>query len=203
MMKIGVQTGGIEEAHGIDGAYRIIRETGFDAADANIDHLYAGQAIRNCQRVPAFDASDKDCLEYFRPWKEAAEKYGVDNYQAHAPFPSYIADPNGEQNDYMIRVLKKCIIGCDYMNCRRLIIHPFFFGYQDQLDPQTEWEVNIERYSMLIPEAKKYGVTICLENMFSGYRGKIYSACCSDMQGSAGSAEAVREISKQLYPDKF
>ena len=33
--------------------------------------------------------------------------------------------------------------------------------------------------------------------------GKIYSACCSDMQGSAGSAEAVREIAKQLYPDKF
>ena len=33
--------------------------------------------------------------------------------------------------------------------------------------------------------------------------GKIYSACCSDMQGSAGSAEAVKEIAKQLYPDKF
>ena len=33
--------------------------------------------------------------------------------------------------------------------------------------------------------------------------GRIYSACCSDMQGSAGSAEAVGEIAKQLYPDKF
>lgn len=33
--------------------------------------------------------------------------------------------------------------------------------------------------------------------------GKIYSACCSDMQGSAGSANTVKEIAKQLYPDKF
>ena len=36
------------------------------------------------------------------------------------------------------------------MNCRRLIIHPFFLGYHEQLDPQTEWDVNIERYSRLM-----------------------------------------------------
>ena len=33
--------------------------------------------------------------------------------------------------------------------------------------------------------------------------GKIFSACCCDMQGSAGSAKAVEMIAKQLYPDKF
>lgn len=197
MMKIGVQTGGVEEAHGIDGAYRIIHEAGFDAADANIDHLYSYQAIVNHQSVPAFDASDKDCLEYFRPWKEAAEKYGVDNYQAHAPFPSYILDESGEQNDYMIQVLKKCIIGCDYMNCRRLIIHPFFLGYHEQLDPQTEWDVNIERYSRLIPEAKKYGVILCLENMFTAYWGKIYSACCSDIDVACRYIDTLNEIAGQ------
>ena len=107
MIQIGVQTGGIEEAHGIDGAYRLIHEAGFDAADANIDHLYSYQAIMGHQKMPVFDASDKDCVEYFRPWKEAAEKYGIDNYQAHAPFPSYIRDESGEQNDYMIQALKK------------------------------------------------------------------------------------------------
>ena len=31
--------------------------------------------------------------------------------------------------------------------------------------------------------------------------GKIYSACCSDLQGSAGSANAVKDIARQLYPD--
>ena len=33
--------------------------------------------------------------------------------------------------------------------------------------------------------------------------GRIYSVCCSDMQGSAGSANAVKAIAEQLYPDKF
>ena len=33
--------------------------------------------------------------------------------------------------------------------------------------------------------------------------GRIYSACCSDMQGSAGSAGAVEIMAKQFYPEKF
>lgn len=33
--------------------------------------------------------------------------------------------------------------------------------------------------------------------------GRIYSACCSDMQGSAGSAKAIEIMAKQFYPDKF
>ena len=33
--------------------------------------------------------------------------------------------------------------------------------------------------------------------------GKIYSACCCDMQGSAGSAGTVKILAEQLYPDKF
>lgn len=33
--------------------------------------------------------------------------------------------------------------------------------------------------------------------------GKIYVACCSDMQGSAGSANTVEIMAKQFYPEKF
>lgn len=33
--------------------------------------------------------------------------------------------------------------------------------------------------------------------------GRIYVACCADMQGSAGSAGTVEIIAKQLYPDCF
>ena len=33
--------------------------------------------------------------------------------------------------------------------------------------------------------------------------GRIYSACCSDMQGSAGSAGTVEIMAKQFYPEKF
>ena len=181
-MKIAVQTGGVEERLGLDGAYRLIREAGFDGVDANVDHLMTGQDYK-ARRIPAFFlGSDADCIAHFKPWKDAAEKYGLDNYQAHAPFPSYVLDPDHPDfNDALIVMLRKTIMGCDSIGCRNLVVHPFFLGYRDQMDPETEWRVNIERYSMLIPEAKKYGVTICLENMFSGYRGKLYNACCSDI----------------------
>ena len=57
--------------------------------------------------------------------------------------------------------------------------------------------MNIERYSRLIPEAKKYGVTLCLENMFTAYRGKIYSACCSDIDVACRYIDTLNEIAGQ------
>ena len=92
-----------------------------------------------------------------------------------------MAGEDGGYNEKLIGMLKTCLMGCDYIGCRRLIIHPFFLGYNDQLTPEREWEVNLERDIALIPAAKEYGVTICLENMFTGHNHKIYSACCSDI----------------------
>lgn len=198
MFKISVQSGGIEEKHGIDGAYRIMKEAGFDATDANVDHLMSGADIRNMNKAPAFSCSDKESVEYFKPWRDAAKKYGVENYQAHAPFPSYIYDPNDTGfNDYLLDMIKKTIRGCDYMDCRNLIVHPFFLAYDYHMDPAAEWDLNIERYSALIPVAKEYGVTVCLENMFSGHRGKIYSACCSDIDTACRYIDTLNDIAGQ------
>lgn len=41
------------------------------------------------------------------------------------------------------------------------------------------------------------------KNLRAVKEGRIYSACCSDMQGSAGSANAVKIMAQQFYPDKF
>ena len=41
------------------------------------------------------------------------------------------------------------------------------------------------------------------KNLRAVKEGKIYSANCAVMQGSAGSADLVKSIAKQLYPDKF
>ena len=193
-MKIGVQTGGIQEHIGIDACYRMIREAGFDAVDVNLDHLLPPAEIGEKKRGAAFEGSDEEILAHFRPWKEAAEKYGLENYQAHAPFPGYIVDPTGEYNAYLMHVLEKTIMGCASIGCRRLIIHPFFLGYSDQVDDATEWETNIARYAALIPAAKRYGVTICLENMFKRYRGKLYAACCSDIDTACRYVDTLNEM---------
>ncbi len=187
MFKIAVQSGGPEEIYGIDETYRIIKEAGFDGVDVNADHLLTYDEVQKRARTKAFEGTDKDVLPYFEPWKKASEKWGLDNFQTHAPFPCCVEE-EGDYNDYLIDILRKTIIGCDFIGCRNLIIHPFFLGYKNRLSKEAEWDLNIESYSKLIPTAKEYGVTICLENMFSGYRGKIYSAICSDP------AEACRYI---------
>ena len=181
MNKIAVQTGGPAEALGLDEAYRMIAEWGFDAVDANIDHLLGYRAIVDGNIPDVLVKGGSECMELFNPWAEAAKKHGIDNYQAHAPFPSLVYPPDSEINARMIEVLKNMLRGCDKMDCRNLIIHPFFLGYDKQLGAKEEWDINIESYSKLIPVAKEYGVTICLENMFTGRRGKMYAACCSDM----------------------
>ena len=173
-MKIAVQTGGPEERYGIKDAYRVIAEAGFDAVDANVDHLFRWDDIMQ-KKIPAcFLGGEKTCLEAFHPWKEGAEAAGIENYQAHAPFPTYIYSPDDPAyNDALINVLEKTIMGCDYIGCHKLVVHPFFLAYDTQLSREEEWANNIDRYSRLIPAAKKYGVTILLENMFTVYRGKL------------------------------
>ncbi|MBE5786556.1 MAG: sugar phosphate isomerase/epimerase [Clostridiales bacterium] len=191
MIPISVQTGGITDVYGIDEGYRMIKAAGFDGVDANIDHLLSYGAILRKEAAQFVTAGD--FLQYFQPWKDAAEKYGVQNYQAHAPFPCVIPD-GGEYNEFLMKMLKRMIQGCRYIGCGRLIIHPFFFPYDRQMDKQTEWDMNIEKYSALIDVARENDVIICLENMFTGYRGKIYSAICSDIGEACRYIDTLNEI---------
>ena len=196
MFKISVQSAGPEMAFGkldVDAAYKVIKEAGFDAVDANLDHLFPVPDIRAKKICPLLDSSDEEILAAFKPWKDAAEKYGLDNYQAHAPFPGLVYDPDGDYNDHLIKMLEKFIMGCAYIGCHKLVIHPFFLGYDEQLTPEEEWKVNIESYVRLIPAAKKYGVMILLENMFTRH-GRIYAACCSDIGCACRYIDTLNEI---------
>lgn len=197
MFKIAVQTGGLEEPLGIDGAYRLIKEAGFDGVDANIDHTLSFGAIME-KKLPAFylkGADERDVTEAVKPWGDAAKKYGLENYQAHAPFPSlHYTDVNDpEFDDALVEMLRRSVIAAASIDCHNLIIHPFFRDYDHRMDPETEWRENIDRYSRLAPTAKEYGVTINLENMFMNHKGKIYGAICNDGVMAAKYVDALNE----------
>jgi sugar phosphate isomerase/epimerase len=183
-----VQTGSILEKFGIDEGFRMIREAGFDGVDFNIDHTLPSDIIASGGTVALYDAGEEALIEAMRPYKEAADRHGIEIVQMHAPFPSYVKSEAG--NAYVLKAIAACIRAAAFFSCKYLIVHPFFLGYDDKLTPEAEWAKNIEGYSALIPAAKKYGVTICLENMFSSHKGKIYAACCADM------AEANRYIDR-------
>lgn len=75
------------------------------------------------------------------------------------------------------------------------------------------WEQVVERdpdaiiildYNKDTAKKKKFLQTNAhTKNLRAVKEGKIYSASCAVMQGSAGSADLVKSIAKQLYPDKF
>lgn len=169
MFQIGVQLGGLgDNGRTLLEQYELVKEAGFDAVDANVDHLFPAAEVRAHNIWPAFKPgiSDTETLEYFRPWKEASKATGIPNYQAHAPFPPLVYD-DGDMtyNDFLLEVMRKSIIGCDFIDCRNLVIHPFDYRYPNMTSFQEGWDRNVERYLYLAKTAKEYGVTICIENM--------------------------------------
>lgn len=196
-MMIGVQTGGVSERFDRDECLKIIAEAGFKALDGNIDHFLPGEKIRSGDLTSIFDESEEACMEYVRPWLETAEKYGLSFGQLHAPFPTFVNVP--KTDEYLLEALKKSIAMCGALKCPHLIVHPAFLRYDDALSPEEEWELNIQRYSALIPWLKKYDVICCLENMFSRYQGagragKIIGACCSNPYEAAKYIDQLNEI---------
>ena len=187
-MKICVQTSPLIEKFGVDEAFRMIHEAGFDGVDYNIDISMPGKAIVEGELPELYRGGLDALMEYARPVKEASEKYGVSIHQMHTPFPTYVENETG--NAFVLQAIKDCIRVAGYLNCRYAIVHPAFFGYDKKLSPEEEWRVNMERYTDMIEAARESNVIICLENMFGGFRGKIYGAICADM------AEANRYINE-------
>ncbi|MBR5060197.1 MAG: sugar phosphate isomerase/epimerase [Clostridia bacterium] len=193
-MKISIQTAGAESRLGVDGAYRLFKECGFDGVDVNLDAMCTWNDIAQRKRPPLFTGfSDDDFKKAFDPWKNAARKYGLENFQAHAPFPSCVFGDD-EYNEFMLRVLEKTIEAAHYIGCRRLVVHPFFYGYDHKLPAAEERAFNIKCYSRLIETARRNDVIICLENMFSAYRGRITAGCCSDISEACDYVDTLNEI---------
>ena len=88
MGKISVQLGGLADRFGVEEAYRMIGEAGFDAVDVNPLPILTGPEIRAYKRSPILDMDENEILSFFRPYGDAAAKYGLLNGQAHAPYPS-------------------------------------------------------------------------------------------------------------------
>ena len=72
MNRIAVQTAGPDAYLGLPETYRKIREWGFDAADAGLDHLLPYADIRAGKIPDILVRGGKDCMELFRPWADGA-----------------------------------------------------------------------------------------------------------------------------------
>ena len=96
-MKISVQIGGITDVLGMEESFAAIKKAGFDAVDFDFS-FYKWDDLINGRKCDFF-FDGKTLWNYVEEAKKAAEKYGIEFGQAHAPFPCYIPRcPEGTAN---------------------------------------------------------------------------------------------------------
>ncbi len=162
----------------IDDQFRLISEAGFKCIDFNIDIFLPGRLIESGEFCELFDSDISTILEFFKPYKEAAKKYDLEFFQAHAPFQLYV-DGRDDINEKCYDVIEKTLAICDYLDCRFVVVHPPVLSWLH--DKEYEMKTDLEYYRRCIPFVKKYNVVICLENMFRTVQRHITEASCSDV----------------------
>lgn len=198
-MKISVQTGDLDFDFGVEEAYRVIREAGFEAVDLNIDHAWSFGKLKAAQEfrdLCIFEKSMPEILEHYKPELDSIRKNGLTITQAHAPFAPYDVGRT-DILAYATEIYKKCVVFCGLIGCKNLIIHGISYKQSEPADMHVEdvRELTVNMYRALIPalaETRKgegVPVTVCLENLFSRYddlgRG-FREGSCADPYEAAG-----------------
>ena len=122
--------------------------------------------------------------DFFTPYKEAFEKHGIEVVQTHPPFPSFkfVDSPDETKEEFNKRALdatKKTLELTAFFGCKYAVVHPAHGVIDMDLDELKK--ANMKYYSQLIDDARKFGVTICLENMWNRRDGgAIVDSACSN-----------------------
>ena len=180
----------IDENRTIDEQFRMLREAGFECLDFNFDVFLPSNLISNCELNDFYFRSTEEIHESIRPYKEAAEKYGISFTQSHAPFQLYV-DGRDDVNEKCREVVVKCLELCRYIGCKYLVVHPLNLAFLHDRD--YERRVNFEYFESFIPYIKEYGAMICLENMFATVTRHVTEAICSDCTEAVNYIDRLNE----------
>lgn len=159
-----------------EAAFGFIKECGFEAVDFGLNMHIHTLKVRVGEVHGFYDADVETLLEYYRPIKAAADKCGIAFAQAHGPYPMWVEE-YPEIHEYLLTVVEKMCAICQLLECPILVVHPMIIPNRD-----GGFERNLEMYRKLMPAAKKYGVQICLENMFITKNVHKTGAACSNME---------------------
>lgn len=170
---VSIQSGDWYDESNDEKSMALAKECGIEALDFNIDHVINPYEYVKGKQFPFCDKPTDEFVAHYAPLKAAAEKYGVKFSQMHAPFPTWF-EGNEKATDYLLTVVEKIIAVCAYVGCPALVVHPFFTA--DLKNRERDLEINLKMYRRLMPTAKKYGVTVCLENMFAFSCGHVVEA---------------------------
>ncbi len=179
-MELAIQTGSLIDDWGAKEAYRMLAEAGFKSVDWSIGRAWDRKKIKAGILAPTFLAESVDAImEHYREEMEEMRKNGIWPNQIHAPFPAYV--PNfPELEEYVHGIYVNCIRFCEKIGVKYMVVHGISLMMDDYTQtPETIREMNHRLYESLIPVLQETNVVVCLENLFTEYKGmKISGTCC-------------------------
>ena len=174
-MVISTQNNLLDSLGDIENRYKIVAEMGYRAVDLGVNEWSVGQIYKN-ETYGFFDKDIKELIAYYRTYQEAAKKHGIEIGQMHAPFPSARVGMT-EINAYIQTVFEKCIQIAGAIDCKYLVVHPICSDAYTTVD--QDLEADFALFSPYVNSLKKYGVTMCLENAYHYFQGRIRSISAS------------------------
>ena len=138
-----------------DGARRMA-EDGYTALDFNLSETDGKY----------YTLSEEGLLAAINEIKEALDSNGIGISQAHGPWRFPPKDGTEEDRAERFEKMTRSARIAASLGAKYLIIHPLMpFGVDENVNGDKVYEINKKFYSRLADEVKKFGITICLENM--------------------------------------
>ena len=193
MLERGVQTKNVVYDENPFEGFERMRRAGFTCCDFSLNGYLNNTDIYKQNLNHFFDQDIKMLLDYFRPHKEAAAKAGIRVNQMHMPYPNYVPNGTKELNAYLRNVVApKSMKVCAFFECPYIVIHGFklarFLGSED-----AEWKKTENFIDSIAPMAKEYGITICIENLYESFSGRLMEGPCCDACKAAERIDRMNE----------
>ena len=184
-MQIGVQTKNVVYDSNPGEGFEMLKRSGFTCADFSLNSYLLNTSLYKFERNNFFSMSDTELENFFRPHRDGAEKAGIWGNQMHMPYPNYVPGAEKEFNDYLWHVVApKSMKICAFFGCRNMVIHGFKLAYHLGSE-EAEWQQTAGFLDLLSPMAKEMGITVCIENLYTGIGGHMVEGPCCNARKAA------------------
>ena len=173
MLEVGVQTQNVISDENPYEGFEMLRQAGFTCCDFSLNGYLKNTDIYRANKNNFFDQSVEELESFFAKHKEVAGKSKIRINQMHMPYPIFIPNGKDKLNDYLWnQVAPKSMEICRFLECPNIVVHGFklsrFWGTEE-----AEWQKTHEFLDSILPMAKEYGITVCLENLYESVGGHL------------------------------
>lgn len=184
-LAVGVQTKNIVfDENPLEG-FEMLKRAGFSCCDFSLNSYLDNWDLYHFKVNKFFDKTDCELEDFFSPHKRAAEITGIRVSQMHMPYPGYVPDAPNELNDYLWNVVSpKSMKICAFLKCKYIVVHGFKLASRLGSE-EAEWRKTEEFLEFLTPMARELGITVCIENLYTGVGHHILEGPCCDAKKAA------------------